>query len=145
MAPATAPAKALQQNRLRPAIPRAVVPVIPLPYVQKRQQQEAARARAKEEFAAPPPVVEALRSSTPLSANIIPPVANGSSDGQVSEKADEVAEPASPSVVAAPSIPVTEEHRTASEELEVAVEEGTSGKQITRFLPFLPKSIADLP
>lgn len=129
MAPATASAKALQQNRPRPAAPRTVVPVIPLPYIQKRQQQDAARAKAKEEAAAPPPVVEAPRSSTPPHhAEITPPIANGSSDGQVSENSEEAIEPASPSVVASPSAPVTEEYKTAPEEPEVTVEDETSSK-----------------
>ncbi len=127
MAPATTPAKALQQNRPRPAV-RTVVPVIPLPYIQKRQQQEAARAKAKDEAAAPPAVVETPHSPTESTAEITPPIANGSSDGQSSEKAEEAIEPASPSVVATPSTPVTEDYKTALEEPETAVKKETSGK-----------------
>ncbi|KAH6707790.1 hypothetical protein BKA61DRAFT_134560 [Leptodontidium sp. MPI-SDFR-AT-0119] len=123
MAPATA-AKSLQQIQNRPRT-RMVVPVIPLPYVQKRQQQEAARTKAKQEAATPPSVVEVLRSPTPpLPAveEITPPIANGSSDGQVSEKAEEATEPASPSVPDIPLVAVVEEE-AAVEESEVSVQE----------------------
>lgn len=135
MAPTTA-LKPLQQvqNRSRT---RMVVPVIPLPYVQKRQQQEAARAKAKQEAAAPPPVVEAVRSPTPTPPaveEITPPIANDSSDGQVSEKAEEVAEPASPSVPDTPSLAAVEEEALV-EQPEVSVQEEAHGKQ-TAYAPF---------
>ncbi|CAL3963784.1 unnamed protein product [Diplocarpon coronariae] len=111
MAPAaaTASAKTIQQNRL---CPKSVVPVIPLPYIQKRQQQDAARAKAREEAAAPPSVVEAPRSLTPSANETAPSITNGTSDGQVSEKADEPPEPASPSVASARSPPQQQEHHT---------------------------------
>ncbi|KAL2063080.1 hypothetical protein VTL71DRAFT_6152 [Oculimacula yallundae] len=113
------------QNRPRAKL---VVPAIPLSYVQKRQQQEAARAKAKLEAAAasaPPPVVEVLRSPAPQSPvveEITPPIANGSSDGQVSDKAEEAVEPASPSVPDTPS-QETGEEEVVGEESEVTVQE----------------------
>jgi hypothetical protein len=93
MAPASNSAKALQQNRPRPAVPRAVVPAIPLPYVQKRQQQEAARARAREE-AATPTVVETPAPSSPASttAHISPAIVNGSSKGPTAGRPEESTE-----------------------------------------------------
>ncbi|KAH7323604.1 hypothetical protein BKA65DRAFT_555284 [Rhexocercosporidium sp. MPI-PUGE-AT-0058] len=123
MAPATA-SKPLQQAQNRPRT-RMVVPVIPLAYVQKRQKQEAARAKAKHEAATPPPVVEALRSPTPPPPAIeviTPPIANGSSDGQISEKAEETTEPASPSVPDTPSVVAVEEE-AGVQEPEVSVQE----------------------
>ncbi|KUJ20723.1 uncharacterized protein LY89DRAFT_779441 [Mollisia scopiformis] len=63
MAPQSSPAKGLQQNRPRPTVPRPIIPAIPLPYVQKRKQQEAARAKAREEAMAAA-VVDAPTSPT---------------------------------------------------------------------------------
>ncbi|CZT02437.1 uncharacterized protein RAG0_09606 [Rhynchosporium agropyri] len=129
MAPATA-SMPLQQIQNRPRT-RMVVPAIPLPYVQKRQQQEAARAKAKLEAATPPPVFEVLRSPTPPSPvveEITPPIANGSSDGYVSEKTEEAVERASPSVPDAPSLPAVEKEAVV-EESEVPSREEAPGKQ----------------
>ncbi|PBP17240.1 hypothetical protein BUE80_DR011933 [Diplocarpon rosae] len=122
MAPAvaTASAKAIQQNRLRP---KSIVPVIPLPYIQKRQQQDAARAKANEEAAVPSPAVEASRSPTPSANEISPPIANGTSDGQVSEKADEAPEPVDPSEATARSTPQQQEEHHAVTELIFEVKE----------------------
>ncbi|KAJ5047388.1 uncharacterized protein L3040_003215 [Drepanopeziza brunnea f. sp. 'multigermtubi'] len=132
MAPATVAAKALQQNRPRP---RPVVPVIPLSYIQKRQQQQAARAGSREQAAASPPVFQEFRSLSPPDSEITPLIANGSSDVQVSEKAEaeeEVVEPASPSVATTPLsvattpfAPLEEEHNAAPKNQKVTVQEGT--------------------
>ena len=132
MAPATNSAKALQQNRPRPAVPRTVVPAIPLPYIQKRQQQEAARAKAREQ-AATPIVVESPAPSSPSSQNaqITPAIANGSSEQQIAEKQEETTQPASPITPAPPATPAMEESSQQSE-LEVsvvAIQDTTTGKQ----------------
>ena len=132
MAPATNSAKALQQNRPRPAVPRTVVPAIPLPYIQKRQQQEAARAKAREQ-AATPIVVESPAPSSPSSQNaqITPAIANGSSEQQIAEKQEETTQPASPITPAPPATPAMEESSQQSE-LEVSVvsvQDTTTGKQ----------------
>jgi len=116
MAPATT-SKPLQQMQNRPR-QRMVVPVIPLPYVQKRQQQEAARAKAKEEAAAPPPVLEDVRTPTPPSPTveeITPPIANGSTDEQVPDKAEETIEPELPSVPDTSVVAAVEEEAAVAE------------------------------
>ncbi|KAG9238760.1 hypothetical protein BJ875DRAFT_532140 [Amylocarpus encephaloides] len=82
MAPTSISAKALQQNRPRPAIPKAIEPAIPLAYVQKRQKQQVAHARTLEKEAAPatiaalPAVEESPSPPSPISETV---VANGSS------------------------------------------------------------------
>jgi hypothetical protein len=141
MAPASNSAKALQQNRPRPALPRTVVPAIPLPYIQKRQQQEATRAKAKEEATAPS-VVETPTPSSPttIAANITPAIVNGSSDGHATEKPEETTEPASPITPATPATPALEEEelqQSEVEEPEVSAEDETTGKQM-KFTPSYP-------
>ncbi|KAE9376995.1 hypothetical protein N431DRAFT_542445 [Stipitochalara longipes BDJ] len=129
MAPASNSAKALQQNRPRPAVPRTVVPAIPLPYVQKRQQQEAARARAREEAAAPT-VVETPAPSSPASttAHTSPAIVNGSSKEQIAERPEESTEVASPTTPATPATPALEQSSQTSEvgETEVSVQDTTT-------------------
>ncbi|KAH8665872.1 hypothetical protein BGZ60DRAFT_432052 [Tricladium varicosporioides] len=66
MAPTSNPAKALQQNRPRPAVPKTIEPAIPLTYVQKRQRQQVARTKAKEEELPPTPVAEEPASPAPV-------------------------------------------------------------------------------
>ena len=116
MAPTTNSAKALQQNRPRPAVPRAVVPAIPLPYIQKRQQQDAARAKAKEEAAAPT-VVETPTPSSPASTteNTAPAIANGSSGGHKAEIPVENSRPASPMTPTTPATPALDEQSEQTE------------------------------
>jgi hypothetical protein len=72
------PAKSLQGNRARP---RAIVPAIPLPYIQKRKQVVAAKAGLVEHAVVVPPVAEPevkvpLRSAV---GSLSPPIVNGSS------------------------------------------------------------------
>ncbi|TVY76068.1 hypothetical protein LSUE1_G008018 [Lachnellula suecica] len=58
MAPTTTPnnsAKSLQQNRLRPAVPKQTVPAVPLTFGQRRQKQQAVRTKPQEEVAASAP------------------------------------------------------------------------------------------
>jgi hypothetical protein len=133
MAPATNSAKALQQNRPRPAVPRTVVPAIPLPYIQKRQQQEAARAKAREQ-AATPTVVESPAPSSPSSPNaqIAPAIVNGSSEQQIAERPEEATQPASPITPATPATPAVEESSQQSEleESVVSVQDTTTGKEM---------------
>jgi hypothetical protein len=140
MAPASNSAKALQQNRPRPAVPRTVVPAIPLPYIQKRQQQDAARAKAKEQ-AAVPTTVETPEPSSPCSttAHISPAIANGSSERSTAEKPEEHIESASPMTPATPATPALEESSQQSElgENEVSIQDMTTGKQ-TEFTPPCP-------
>ena len=129
MAPATT-SKPLQQMQNRPR-QRMVVPVIPLPYVQKRQQQEAARAKAKEEAAAPPPVLEDVRTPTPPSPTveeITPPIANGSTDEQVPDKAEETIEPELPSVPDTSVVAAVEEEAAVAES-EPSAPVAAHGKQ----------------
>ncbi|KAE8453630.1 hypothetical protein EG329_009141 [Mollisiaceae sp. DMI_Dod_QoI] len=124
MAPPSSPAKGLQQNRPRPTVPRTIIPAIPLPYIQKRKQQEAARAKAKEE-AIVPVVVEAPTSSTPPVVDLTPPIVNGS-DGQESEKAEEPAEQpvvSTPATPPSPAIEVAEQNNAIVEPEASAHEE----------------------
>lgn len=128
MAPASNSAKALQQNRPRPAVPRTVVPAIPLPYVQKRQQQEVARARAREQ-ASTPTVVETPAASSPTSTTtqITPAVVNGSSERPVAEKLEESTEPASPMMPATPTTPALEVSSQQSDLAETELSAQTTG------------------
>jgi hypothetical protein len=78
MAPISNSPKAVQHTRSRPSVTKAIVPAIPLPYIQKRNQQVAARQNAKED-AQPAPVTEPQTSQAPPPAAAEPAVANGSS------------------------------------------------------------------
>lgn len=135
MAPQSNPAKGLQQNRPRPTAPRTIVPAIPLPYVQKRKQQEAARAKALEEANNVPVVVDTPTSPTPPLVEATPPIVDGSED-QMSEQAEESTEPTEASTLdsseAAP-IELAEEN-TAVEEPTVYAHEEVLGKQMNPLL-----------
>jgi hypothetical protein len=81
MAPTSNSPKAMQHTRSRPSVPKAIVPAIPLPYIQKRKQQVAARQNAKErekEDAQPAPATEPQSPPAPPPAVVEPAVANGS-------------------------------------------------------------------
>jgi len=84
MAPTTSnAAKALQQNRQRPAAgPRQIVPAIPLSFVQKRQKSQS--AKPKEEIAVPPPPPPPVVDEPSPSPTIQPEMAvvNGSTRDQ---------------------------------------------------------------
>lgn len=149
MAPASNPAKGLQQNRPRPTVPRTIIPAIPLPYVQKRKQQEAARAKAREEASAAA-VVEAPTSPEPKLPDESPLIVNGFED-QDSEKVEEPSEPAvasTPATPAAPTaLPVEEaevEENNAVVEGEVSSHEESQGEQTSPPLLHHFKSIANL-
>ncbi len=120
-------AKGLQQNRLRPAVPRPIIPAIPLPYIQKRQKQQAERARALEEAIAPATVKEI---STPTLTPVIPTLAvNGLSDEKASEKTEESVAPTSPGTSITPATSGGEEaHEEITERSEVMADETTLGK-----------------
>ena len=75
----------MQHSRARPSVPKAIVPAIPLPYIQKRKQQEVVREKAKEDAPAPP-VIEQESSTTPPPTVAEPTVANGSSVGHGDNK-----------------------------------------------------------
>jgi hypothetical protein len=130
MAPASNSTKTLQQNRPRPTVPKAIIPAIPLPYIQKRRQQQAVREKTTEEAIQVPQtaVIEAPTSPTPPTTEIAPSVINGSSDSHATEKVEEVNEP---SEVEAATAPVFEEDvvgKSANGEQEESVEE-TMGEQ----------------
>lgn len=110
MAPASNSTKTLQQNRPRPTAPKAIVPAIPLPYVQKRKQQQAAREKASEEAVqdTQPAVMEAPSSPTPPPTEAAPSVANGSTESYNKEKFEENNEPAEVEVATAPVFEVEE-------------------------------------
>lgn len=88
---------AIQQHRPRQGVQKVVVPAIPLPFIQKRKQQQAARERAKEQAtvdavdvppASPPPAeAEIIPEVTPE-----PAIANGSSNTKSSSEAGQISE-----------------------------------------------------
>lgn len=132
MAPAAASTNGLKKENRPPRATKMIVPAIPLPYVQKRKLQDAARAKAREEAAAPKQeVVEAPRTPTPPPvAEIAPPVANGSDGGRL-EKVEEIVEAVPSPESASPVTPTVEEEQTpAAEEPKVLAEEKVHGKQI---------------
>lgn len=94
MAPTSNSPKAVQHTRSRPSVTKAIVPAIPLPYIQKRKQQVAARQNAKED-AQPAPVTEPQTSQAPPPAAAEPAVANGSSTGYGDIEAQESSKKAS--------------------------------------------------
>ncbi|KAF4637780.1 hypothetical protein G7Y89_g299 [Cudoniella acicularis] len=125
MASTVSSIKVLQENRrLRPAVPKTIVPAIPLTYVQKRQKQQAARAKAKEEEAPPTPITPVLEEPAPEApvAEIEPVATNGSPDIQVHEQTEENDEFVQAS---APDTPSLEEEivETVAEEPEVIAPE----------------------
>jgi hypothetical protein len=83
MAPPANAAKALQANRPRPTA-RAIVPAIPLPYIQKRKQQAVVPKKVEEEIS-PTPIADVQTPSSPVAVDTSPVVANGSAgaDGAV--------------------------------------------------------------
>ena len=92
MVPAGSSVRAVPHNRQRAGAPRAIVPAIPLPYIQKKKQQQAARERVKEEVAQPP-ALEPEPSQTPPQTEITPPIANGSSDEHAPDETEQITEP----------------------------------------------------
>lgn len=133
MAPASNSSKTLQQNRPRPTVPKAIVPAIPLPYIQKRKQQQAAREKASEDAAQATQavVIEAPPSPTPPPTEIAPSVVNGSTEGHAIEKATENNEPAEVEAATAPVFRVAEEavDDATNGEPSASIEEETMGKQ----------------
>lgn len=89
MTPAGNSAKALQQNRPRPTAPRAIVPAVPLTYVQKRPKHQAISAKPKAQEdgnqAAPAAAVEDGKSSLP-NTEAKPAVTNGTLGVQIPEE-----------------------------------------------------------
>lgn len=122
MAPPSNSAKALQQNRPRPVVPKTVVPAIPLPFLQKRKQQVAVREQAKEEPALVHAIV--LPSLSPTSpVQLSQDIANASSESIVSELGETVTESA-PSVLPVLSPMVDEPVERRPEESEASKEVG---------------------
>lgn len=131
MAPTSNSATSLQQNRVRPAAARRVVPAIPLPYIQKRKQQDAALAKAQEEAAIPTPAeaaeaVEAPSSPTPPASETATPVINGPAEHE-SEITESSVEPSPPQTPATPATPALEE---GGETVETEVAVGAEGNSI---------------
>jgi hypothetical protein len=134
-------ARALQQNRPRPALPKNVVPAIPLPFIQKRQQQQAAR-RAKEEAAK----LEIMKASSPTPPAEPSEMVNGTSEELVPEMVAEDDTKESPASPATPSTPAAEDTPVAESELQTEEEKGTSpvqGKHTVNFPSYQHKT--DLP
>lgn len=111
MAPTSNTAKGLQQNRVRPVVPRTVVPAIPLPFVQKRQKQQEATAalvRAKEVVVQTPTLEPGTVQIEENTSSKSPPneetavLDNGSSDSN-SEQIQNVASAALPVMPATPA------------------------------------------
>lgn len=127
--------KAFQQIRPRPAVLRHIVPAIPLPYIQKREQQQAARARARDAAIAPAILPHEVPSSpspspTPMPASpatkSAPLVVNDTRRGLVShfvEGDGASASPTEPLISAAQQL-------TVQEPLDVSQKE-TNGKRTT--------------
>ncbi len=107
------------------------MPAIPLPYIQKRQQQEVARAKVNDEAKAPT-VVETPTPSSPTTttSNIPLAIVSGSTDGHAAGKSEGNTEPTSPITPAKPATPALEEESTQSEveEPEISAEGETIGK-----------------
>lgn len=132
MAPASN-SKTLQQNRPRPTVPKAIVPAIPLPYIQKRKQQQAAREKASEEAVQAPQaaIVEAPPSPTYPPTEIAPSVVNGSTENHAIEEVADISEPAEVEAATAPVFEVEVEavDNSANGEPSASIEEETMGKQ----------------
>lgn len=137
MAPTTNSSKSVQHNRPRQAASKVIVPAIPLPYIQKKKQQLAAREKVKEE-PAQAQIVEPEPASTPPVAEIIPAVVNGSSDDHASDKTTEAPEAdvivgcAEPAISAAPVVKeeVQNAQEIANEEQESEEVEEVSVQQV---------------
>jgi hypothetical protein len=142
MAPAGNASKTLQQNRTRPTAPKAIVPAIPLPYIQKRKQQQAAREKATVDGvqATQTAVVDEPSFATPSTTEIAPSIVNGSSDSPATENLEEVKEFNEPAEVVAATAPIFEEevgNKSANGEPEASIGEGTTGKLPAVFRPCL--------
>ncbi|RDL41869.1 uncharacterized protein BP5553_01848 [Venustampulla echinocandica] len=96
MTPAGNSAKALQQNRPRPTVPRPIVPAVPLTYVQKRPKHQVTSAKPKAQEdgvqAAPSATVVDEQPSSPIT-EATPAITNGTLGVQAPE---ENKEPTSP-------------------------------------------------
>lgn len=92
----------MQHSRARPSVPKAIVPAIPLPYIQKRKQQEVAREKAKQDAPAATSVIEQQNSTTPPPTVAEPAVANGSSVGHDDNKLMQASKEASKGTSSAP-------------------------------------------
>ncbi|KAG0649905.1 hypothetical protein D0Z07_3692 [Hyphodiscus hymeniophilus] len=111
MASANKSTKTLQQNRPRPSVPRAIIPAIPLPYIQKRKQAQAAREKALEEAvqATQTPIGEAPPSPTPPPAEIATSAVEGLINSHDTEKITRGFEPAEVEAATAPVFELGEE------------------------------------
>jgi hypothetical protein len=128
MAPTSDSSKALHQNRPRPTVPKNIVPAIPLPYIQKCKQQQAARERAREE-AVQAVQVSAGASSSPITSPIeaISAIANGSTHDHAPEAPKEAGEPAVLTDLRA-ATPDDEVHKVTNEEPKPEAHEERLGK-----------------
>ncbi|KAI9729406.1 MAG: hypothetical protein M1818_008535 [Claussenomyces sp. TS43310] len=117
MAPPADAAKALQGNRPRPTA-RAIVPAIPLPYIQKRKKQVVTTPRVDEVIAASPVVETVAASSTtfhpPTNAS---PDATAATSGTVATPTPD--KPATLSVEADVKESNTEDQQSPAETLQV--------------------------
>ena len=131
MAPASNASKTLQQKRPRSTVPKAIVPVIPLPYIQKRKQQQPALEKATEEpvQAMQTSAAEAQSSATPPATETLPSVVNGSSDSHATENMEGVKEFNEPAEVVAATAPIFEEVGSKPANGELEASEGTRGKE----------------
>ena len=131
MAPSSSSAKTLQQNRPRPTISKAIVPAIPLPYIQKRKLQQAAREKANAEAvqATQATVEETPISPRPPKIDNAPSVVNGSSDGHVAERLRGNNESAEVKLAKVPVVTQDVADKSANGGGEGFVEEETMGKQ----------------
>ena len=127
MAPTSKASKLVQHNRPQQAAPKAIVPAIPLPFIQKKKPQLVAREHAKEETVQKQ-IVEPEPEPTLRIAEVVPTVVNGSLHEQTvnkvveSDKVLEVEESANkPAVFAAPAVEEVVEgvEDTANEEQDV--------------------------
>lgn len=143
MAPTDNSPKAMQHSRSKPSVPNAIVPAIPLPYIQKRKQQVAAREKAKED-AQPAPVAEPQSSPTTTSTVVEPAVANGSSGEHETSKPEEARQEISKETSNTPEqvLPVInsngeQSRETASQEPTAPSHEETPGKLSSFHFPLL--------
>jgi hypothetical protein len=152
MAPVSNSLTGLQHNRPRPTVSKPIVPAIPLPYIQKRKQQLAAREKAKENIA-PTPIVEPKSSPTPPPSSptppkssptsppseIVPTIVNGSVDTHVAEKAEEISAPVEQALSITPTIDEDVRRSTNEEPAEadgsggVPLPDEESGKHISYY------------
>jgi hypothetical protein len=130
MASASSSPQAMQHNRPRPTVPKAIVPAIPLPYIQKRKQQVSARQQAKE-GAAQTHVIEEPSSPSPPPPEIVPAIVNGSSDAHNAEKLEEVDEVTRQALAEVPATTRAAEEElreVANKDSEVSIQDKMTGK-----------------